>query len=104
MHRRIVDYEAALGIGTGQMLITIAGFAIGLAVLIMIVNLVYSARRGPVAEHNPLRSCLPEWQIPSPVPEVGYAQPFKVVGDPYDYRLPDSACVRMPAPAAAAGE
>jgi hypothetical protein len=37
-------------------------------VLIMIVNLVYSARRGPVAERNPWRSCSPEWQIPSPVP------------------------------------
>ena len=90
MRRRIVDYEAGLGIG--------------LAVLIMIVNLVYSAQRGPVAERNPLRSRSPEWQILPPVPEVGYAQPLKVVGDPYDYGLPDSAYVRMPAPAAAAGE
>jgi cytochrome c oxidase subunit 1 len=102
MRRRIVDYDAALGIGTGQMLITIAAFVIALAVLIMLVNLVYSARRGPVAERNPWRSRSPEWLIPSPIPEVSYAQPFEVVGDPYDYGLPDSAYVRMPAPAAAA--
>jgi cytochrome c oxidase subunit 1 len=105
MRRRIVDYDAALGIEGGQMLITIAGFLIGLSVLIMIVNLVRSTRRGPVAERNPWHSRSPEWLIPSPVPEVNYAQPFEVVGDPYDYGLPDSTYVRMPAPtAAAAGE
>jgi cytochrome c oxidase subunit 1 len=106
MRRRIVDYDAALGIEGGQMLITIAGFIIAISVLIMIVNLIHSARRGEVAERNPWRSRSPEWQIPSPIPEVSYAQPFQVVGDPYDYGLPDSRYVRIPAPAptAAAGE
>jgi cytochrome c oxidase subunit 1 len=106
MRRRIVDYDAALGIEGGQMLITIAGFIIAISVLIMIVNLIYSARRGEVAERNPWRSRSPEWQIPSPIPEVSYAQPFQVVGEPYDYGLPDSRYVRIPAPAttAAAGE
>jgi cytochrome c oxidase subunit 1 len=106
MRRRIVDYDAALGIEGGQMLITIAGILIGLSVLIMIYNLVYNARRGEVAERNPWRSRSPEWQIPSPIPEVAYPQPFQVIGDPYDYGLPDSAYVRVPAPAAtpAAGE
>jgi cytochrome c oxidase subunit 1 len=88
------------------MLITIAGILIGLSVLIMIYNLIYNARRGEVAERNPWRSRSPEWQIPSPIPEVAYPQPFQVIGDPYDYGLPDSAYVRVPAPAAtpAAGE
>jgi cytochrome c oxidase subunit 1 len=106
MRRRIVDYDAALGIEGGQMLITIAGMLIGLSVLIMIFNLIYNARRGEVAERNPWRSRSPEWQIPSPIPEVAYPRPFHVVGDPYDYGLPDSTYVRVPAPAAtpAAGE
>ncbi|MGD2205162.1 MAG: cbb3-type cytochrome c oxidase subunit I [Anaerolineae bacterium] len=105
MRRRIVDYDAALGIEGGQMLVTIAGFLIGLSVLIMIYNLIVSARRGPVAERNPWRSRSPEWQVPSPVPEVTYAQPFQVVGEPYDYGLPDSTYVQMAPPAAAvAGE
>jgi cytochrome c oxidase subunit I len=75
-------------------------------VLIMIFNLIYNARRGQVAERNPWRSRSPEWQIPSPIPEVAYPRPFHVVGDPYDYGLPDSTYVRVPAPAAtpAAGE
>ena len=37
----------------------------------------------------------PEWQIPSPIPEHSYAQPFAVVGDPYDYGLPGSTYVNM---------
>jgi cytochrome c oxidase subunit 1 len=106
MRRRIVDYDAALGIEGGQILITIAGIVIGISVLIMIYNLIYNARRGEVAERNPWRSRSPEWQIPSPIPEVAYPQPFQVIGDPYDYGLPDSAYVRVPAPTAttAAGE
>jgi cytochrome c oxidase subunit 1 len=104
MRRRIVDYDAALGIEGGQLLITIAGFLIGLSVLIMIYNLVRSARRGAVAARNPWRSRSPEWSIPSPVPEVSYAQPIEVVGEPYDYGLPDSTYVQTVAPLAAAGE
>jgi cytochrome c oxidase subunit 1 len=101
MRRRIVDYDAALGIEGGQMLITIAGFVIAISVLIMIYNLVYNARRGEVAARNPWRSRSPEWLIPSPIPEVAYSQPFQVVGEPYDYGLPDSEYVRVPPPAAA---
>jgi cytochrome c oxidase subunit 1 len=104
MRRRVVDYDKALGIETGQLLITIAGFVIGLSVLIMIYNLIYSARRGKVAERNPWRSRSPEWQIPSPIPEVAFAQPFQVVGEPYDYGLPDSTYVRVETATAAAGE
>jgi cytochrome c oxidase subunit 1 len=105
MRRRIVDYDAALGIEGTQKLITIAGILIGISVLIMLYNLIRSARRGKVAERDPWRSRSPEWQIPSPVPEVAYPQPFQVVGEPYDYGLPDSVYVKVPAPAlTAAGE
>jgi cytochrome c oxidase subunit 1 len=105
MRRRIVDYDAALGIEGTQKLITIAGILIGISVLIMLYNLIRSARRGEVPERNPWRSRSPEWQIPSPVPEVAYPQPFQVVGEPYDYGLPDSVYVKVPAPAlTAAGE
>ena len=75
------------------MVVTIAGFVIALSVVIMLFNLIRSARRGEVAERNPWRSRSPEWQIPSPIPEVAYPQPFQVVGEPYDYGLPDSAYV-----------
>jgi cytochrome c oxidase subunit 1 len=95
MRRRIVDWDAALGIGAGQMVVTIAGFLIGFSILIMLFNLIQSARKGEVAEANPWNSRSPEWQIPSPIPEVSYAEPFQVVGEPYDYGLPDSGYVSM---------
>lgn len=98
MRRRIADYDPALGIEGTHLLITIAGLIIGWSVLIMVYNLVSSARSAEVADINPWGSRSPEWQIPSPVPEMNYDEPFVVVGGPYDYGLQDSAYVR-PVPA-----
>ncbi|HSF80096.1 MAG TPA: cbb3-type cytochrome c oxidase subunit I [Anaerolineales bacterium] len=95
MRRRIADYDPALGIQTSQLLITIAGFVIGVAVLIAIYNFIASARKGEVAEANPWRSRSPEWQLPSPVPAHNYEEQFEVVGEPYDYGLADSVYVNM---------
>jgi cytochrome c oxidase subunit 1 len=101
MRRRIVDYDVALGIEGGQLAVTIAGLVIGLSVLIMLANLIYSARRGRVAERNPWNSRSPEWQIPSPVPEVNYPDGLQVIGEPYDYGLADSRYVNLQVAAAA---
>jgi cytochrome c oxidase subunit 1 len=95
MRRRIADYDPALNLEMGQLFITIAGFVIGISLLICLYNLIRATRRGEVAEENPWGSRSPEWQIPSPIPEVSYARPFVVVGDPYDYGLPGSVYVRM---------
>jgi cytochrome c oxidase subunit 1 len=100
MRRRIIDWDAALGIGAGQIIVTIAGFAIFASILVMLYNLIRSARKGEVAERNPWNSRSPEWQIPSPVPEQTYDQPFEVIGEPYDYGLPDSKYVVIHAAAA----
>lgn len=94
MRRRIADYDPALGVDTGQLLVTIAGFVIAVSVLIMLYNLIVSARAREVAEANPWGSRSPEWQIPSPIPEHSYARPIVVVGEPYDYGLPGSVYVR----------
>lgn len=95
MRRRIADYDPALGIEFGHLLITIAAFAIAFSVLLMIYNLFHSAEVGKLAGNNPWRSRSPEWQIPSPVPEHSFPAPLTVVGEPYDYGLPNSAYVRM---------
>ncbi len=95
MRRRIADYDPALGITTGHMLITIAGFIIALSILIMVYNLIVSLRRGEVAAPNPWNSLSPEWQIPSPVPEVSYSQPFVVVDEPYAYGRPGATYIRF---------
>ena len=93
MRRRIGDYDPALGIQTTHILITIAGFVIGISVLIAFYNLIVSAVRGEVAVANPWRSRSPEFQLPSPIPVHNYAQPFTVIGEPYDYGLVGSAYV-----------
>lgn len=95
MRRRIADYDPALGIETGHLLITIAGFVIGFSVLLAVFNFVVSARRGEVAAANPWGSRSPEFQIPSPIPEHSYERPFIVTGEPYDYGLPGSVYVNM---------
>ncbi len=95
MRRRIVDYDPSLGIQNLHIIMTVAGFAIFFGVIIGVYNLVVSARRGEVAVMNPWGSRSPEWQIPSPVPEHNYEEPFEVVGDPYGYGLPGSVYVRM---------
>jgi cytochrome c oxidase subunit 1 len=99
MRRRIADYDPALGIETGQILVTLAALVIGWSVLIMVYNLISSMRTQVVASKNPWRSRSPEWQTTSPVPEFNYDAPIEVVGDPYDYGLEGSTYVRMaPAP------
>jgi cytochrome c oxidase subunit I len=93
MRRRIGDYDPALGIQTTHILITIAGFVIGISLLIAFANFIVSAVRGEVAVPNPWRSRSPEFQLPSPIPVHNYAQPFTVIGEPYDYGLVGSAYV-----------
>jgi len=95
MRRRIADYDPAQGFDQTHLLITIAGFAIALSVLVFLINIVHSARYGRRATTNIWNSRSPEWQIPSPAPEHNYEQPFVVVGEPYDYGLPGSVYVDM---------
>jgi cytochrome c oxidase subunit 1 len=95
MRRRIADYDPALGIQTTQLLITIAGFVIGISVLIAVINFYRSARKGEVAVANPWRSRSLEWQLPSPVPAHNYEEIPLVVGEPYDYGLEGSTYVDL---------
>ncbi len=96
MRRRIAEYDPALQITDTQIMITIAGFAIGLSMIIFVVNLVYSARRGEVAAANPWRSRSPEWMLPSPIPVHNYGRAIEVIGEPYDYGLVGSSFVDLP--------
>ncbi len=103
MRRRIADWDATLGIELGQLLITIAGFAIGISMLVFLANLIISAVRGRVASPNPWQSRSPEFQVPSPIPEHSYAKPPVITGEPYDYTVPGSVYV-SPSPASSAAD
>jgi cytochrome c oxidase subunit 1 len=105
MRRRISDYDPALGLQTEHLLITIAGFVIAFSILIFFVNLVVSLRRGEVAASNPWRSRSLEFQLPSPLPAHNYPEPIEVVGEPYDYGLPDAVYTQpIPSPTPAAAD
>ncbi len=95
MRRRVADYDAALGFEPAQLGTTVGGLLVGLGTLLFLINLVRSARRGPLAAPNPWRSRSPEWQLSSPPPEENYAAPPAVVGGPYDYGVAGSAYVRL---------
>ncbi|HNB53267.1 MAG TPA: cbb3-type cytochrome c oxidase subunit I, partial [Anaerolineales bacterium] len=106
MRRRIGDYDPAMHLETGHFLITIAGYVIGLSVLLAMYNLIRSLRMGAKAVDNPWRSRSPEFQLPSPIPQHNYADhPFEIIGEPYDYGLPGSVYAKFgggptpPAPA-----
>ena len=100
MRRRIADYDAAMGYGSWNLVTTIGGFMIGIAMLIFVINLIRSARQGAFAPANPWHSRSLEWQIPSPPPEENFPQQPVVVGGPYDYGVAGSVYVMMrPAPA-----
>jgi cytochrome c oxidase subunit 1 len=105
MRRRIADYDPALGLQIEHLLITIAGFVIAFSILIFFLNLVVSLRRGKVAASNPWRSRSLEFQLPSPLPAHNYSQPIEVVGEPYDYGLPDAVYTQpIPSPTPAAAD
>jgi cytochrome c oxidase subunit 1 len=91
MRRRIGDYDPAMGLETGHLLITVAGYVIGFSVLLALFNLIRNLRVGAKAPANPWRSRSPEFQLPSPIPAHNYADyPFEVEGEPYDYGVPGS--------------
>ena len=95
MRRRIADYDPALGFDFSHLVLTIAGYLIGLSVLIFLINFFHSIKHGEKAEGNIWNSRSPEWQVPSPMAAHNYPVPFEVVGEPYDYGLPGSKYVEF---------
>ena len=105
MRRRIFTYDPALGLDSTHLIISVAGFAVGLSVLLFIINIVWSARKGEVAVGNIWESRSPEWTLlPNPAPEHNYEGQFVIVGEPYDYGLPNSTYVSNGAGAAVPAE
>jgi len=95
MRRRIGDYDPELNFVIDHKIMTVAAFIIALGVLVFLINVFWSIRKGEVATGNLWNSRSPEWQVPSPMPMHNYEKPFEVVGEPYDYGLPGSVYVKF---------
>jgi cytochrome c oxidase subunit 1 len=95
MRRRVMDYDPALGFQPFHFIMTIAGFVIGVSVVIFFINVFLTRKRGKTVKGNVWNSRSPEWQVPNPMPLHNYETPFEVVGEPYDYGLPGSRYVKF---------
>ena len=67
-------YTAGLGWDTLNLVVTVGGFIIALAVLLFVTNAIWSWKRGPIASGDPWDGRTLEWSIPSPTPEYNFAQ------------------------------
>jgi cytochrome c oxidase subunit 1 len=72
MPRRVYTYVHETGWGDLNMLATIGGGVMGVAVVIFISNVIYSLLYGPIAEDNPWGGDTLEWSVSSPPPSYNF--------------------------------
>jgi len=73
MPRRIYTYEPGRGWDTLNFIVTVGVFFQGVAVLIFLVNLLWSSRRGKIAGNDPWDAWTLEWTTSSPPPVYNFA-------------------------------
>ena len=81
MPRRYYTYPAGLGFTSLNQLATIGSYIFGFAQLIVIINIIYSIKRGKPASDNPWGGWSYEWLIPTPPPEFNFDGVPVVQGD-----------------------
>jgi cytochrome c oxidase subunit 1 len=70
MPRRYFDYLPQFS--TYQFISTIGAYIMVTGLVMMLINLMYGARRGVTAPANPWNGVTLEWQIPSPPPTENF--------------------------------
>ncbi len=104
MPRRVYRYPGDMGLNSLNMLSTIGAFLMAFSVLILLINIYKTRRRGAVAGPDPWDGRTLEWSIPSPPPAYNFKNiPLVRARDAfwrekYGYEQPPTAA---PAPAAA---
>jgi cytochrome c oxidase subunit 1 len=79
MPRRVYTYPAGMGLELPNLLSSIGGFVVAGAVLVFVINMVLSVRRGPIAPPNPWDAPSLEWAASSPPRPHNFAH-LPVVG------------------------
>ncbi len=74
MPRRTYRYPPGMGWDLMNQLETIGAFIIAASVLLLLVNMIWSAQRGAVAGNDPWDGRSLEWSVPSPPPEYNFAE------------------------------
>jgi cytochrome c oxidase subunit 1/cytochrome c oxidase subunit I+III len=73
MPRRVYTYPAGMGWHALNLITTIGSFILALGVLLLVINIVASLRRGALAGANPWDAPTLEWSVPSPPPAYNFA-------------------------------
>ncbi len=72
MPRRIYTYGAELGVTRLNQVSTAGAFLLGVAVLVFLVNLWWTRKRGEPAGNDPWQGATLEWAMPSPPPVYNF--------------------------------
>lgn len=73
MPRRYFTYSAETGWGTWNLVVTIGAFILGLAQVLLLINVVKTMRQPATAPADPWNGRTLEWTIPSPPPAYNFA-------------------------------
>ena len=73
MPRRIYTYDNEQNFAEINLFVSIGAFVIAFSILVLVINIVRSARKGEVAGMNPWAASTLEWSIPSPPPHYNFA-------------------------------
>jgi cytochrome c oxidase subunit I len=102
MPRRTYRYDEGMGWQALNLIETVGSFVVALGVLVFLVNIIYTAKKGPKAPADPWDGRSLEWSIPSPPPEYNFAEiPRIEARDDWWHRKytedADGRLVRLPA-------
>jgi cytochrome c oxidase subunit 1/cytochrome c oxidase subunit I+III len=73
MPRRIYSYPAHMGWDIPNMIVSIGSFLFAAGVLLLLINILVSLRRGRLAGPNPWDAPTLEWSVSSPPPPYNFA-------------------------------
>jgi heme/copper-type cytochrome/quinol oxidase subunit 1 len=73
MTRRVYTYDAGLGWDAYNLVETIGGFTIAAGLLLILGNVLWSARHGEPSGPDPFHGGTLEWTVPSPPPPYNFA-------------------------------
>ena len=93
MPRRVYTYPAGMGLEIPNLLSSIGGLVVALAVLLFVINMVLSLTRGAVAEPNPWGAPTLEWATACPPAPYNFAHIPIVNGRAPLWDAPDRAGV-----------
>ena len=81
--RRVAEYSSLFAVG--NMVSTLGAYSVGIGMLLLLGNVIYSWRSGPIAPMNPWGGKTLEWTVAHPIPLENFVVPPLVTSDAYGY-------------------